>query len=289
MRFQEQTQISGNDDEDASMNFTWSTCSATINIKNTTSTAAKLYVWIDANRNGVFDNNELATKTVPVGTNGNVVVPLSSIKGLNNGTNFYTRIRLSTDLALAPTGLAIDGEVEDHWVNISQSIITSVTTPVCQGSTLSLNGVDGASTYAWTGPNGFTSSLKSPSIPNALVVNAGVYSLKITTGSGCEFTESVTVAFTPIPSAPTATSQIFCSSEAKKVSDLAASGTAVKWYSAATGGTLYAGTETLVTGTYYASQTANGCESARTSVAVTITATPAVPTATAQTYCSSEA
>jgi gliding motility-associated-like protein/uncharacterized repeat protein (TIGR01451 family) len=278
--------LGGNDDEDASMNFTWSTCSATINVKNTTTKVAKLYVWIDADRNGVFDNDELATKTIPVGTNGNVVVPLSSIKGLNNGTNFYTRIRLSTDLSLASTGLAIDGEVEDHRVDITQSIISSVTTPVCQGSTISLNGVNGASTYAWTGPNGFTSSLQSPTISNAQVINAGMYSLTITTGSGCEFTESVTVDVTAAPIAPTATVQTFCLADAKKVSDLAASGTAIKWYSAATGGSLYTGTETLVTGTYYASQTVNGCESARTSVAVTVNA--ATPTATAQTYCFAE-
>ncbi|PJJ09115.1 gliding motility-associated-like protein [Flavobacterium sp. 1] len=280
--------LGGSDDEDASMNFTWSTCSATINVKNTTTVAAKLYVWIDANRNGVFDTNELATSTVPIGTNGNVVVPLSSIKGLNNGTNFYARIRLSTDLSLTSTGLAIDGEVEDHWVDVTQSVISLVTTPVCQGSTVSLSGVNGASTYAWTGPNGFTSSLQSPIIPNAQVVNAGIYSLKITTGSGCEFTESVTVAVTATPTVPTATAQTFCLADGKKVSDLTVSaGTAIKWYSAVTSGTLYTGTETLATGTYFASQTVNGCESARTSVAVTVNA--ATPTASAQTFCSAEA
>ena len=279
--------LSGNDDEDGIINFTWSTCSATINVKNTTATVAKLYLWIDANRNGVFDSNEVATSPVPIGTNGNVVVPLSSIVGLTKGTNYYARIRLSTDLSLASTGLAIDGEVEDHWVDVTQSVIASATTPVCQGSAVSLSGISGASTYAWTGPNGFTSSLQSPIISNAQAVNAGIYSLKITTGSGCSFTESVTVAVTAIPTAPTATAQNYCLSEAKKVSDLTVNtGTAIKWYSAATGGTLYTGTETLVTGNYFASQTVNGCESARTSVAVTVNA--ATPTATAQTYCSAE-
>jgi gliding motility-associated-like protein/uncharacterized repeat protein (TIGR01451 family) len=110
------------------------------------------------------------------------------------------------------------------------------------------------------------------------------------TVNGCESTRtSVAVTITASPSAPTATAQTFCLTEAKKVSDLAASGTTIKWYSAATAGTLYTGTETLLTGTYYASQTVNGCESARTSVAVTITASPSAPTATAQTYCSAEA
>ncbi|WP_206743214.1 hypothetical protein, partial [Flavobacterium sp. Root420] len=110
------------------------------------------------------------------------------------------------------------------------------------------------------------------------------------TVNGCESARtSVAVTITASPSAPTATAQTFCFAEAKKVSDLAVTGAAIKWYSAATGGTLFAGTELLLTGTYYASQTVNGCESARTSVAVTITATPTAPTATAQTFCFAEA
>ena len=55
------------------------------------------------------------------------------------------------------------------------------------------------------------------------------------------------------------------------VSSLQATGTGIKWYSAASGGTLYNGTEALVNGqTYYASQTVNGCEST-TRFAVTAT------------------
>ncbi len=109
------------------------------------------------------------------------------------------------------------------------------------------------------------------------------------TVNGCESSRtSVSVTVTPTPSAPIASAQTFCSVEGKKVSDLLATGTSIKWYDAATAGTLYAGTETLATGTYYASQTVNGCESSRTSVSVTVTPTPSAPTASAQTFCSVE-
>ncbi|MCP9746748.1 hypothetical protein EGI24_08580, partial [Lacihabitans sp. CS3-21] len=37
-------------------------------------------------------------------------------------------------------------------------------------------------TYLWTGPNGFTSTLANPSIPNAQLVNSGDYTLVITKG-----------------------------------------------------------------------------------------------------------
>jgi hypothetical protein len=58
------------------------------------------------------------------------------------------------------------------------------------------------------------------------------------------------------------------------------SGVAIKWYSAATGGTLYTGTEALVNGQHYwASQTLNGVEStARLEVTATLI-TQAAPTA----------
>ena len=69
----------------------------------------------------------------------------------------------------------------------------------------------------------------------------------------------ITVKQTPL--APTAAAtQSFC--EAATLANLTATGTAIKWYAAATGGTALANTTALVNGTtYYASQTVDGCES----------------------------
>jgi hypothetical protein len=60
------------------------------------------------------------------------------------------------------------------------------------------------------------------------------------------------------------------------------SGAAIKWYSAASGGTLYTGTEALVNGQhYYASQTVNGVESTtRLDVTATVTSCITAPTLT---------
>src|SRR5204863_1941455 len=48
--------------------------------------------------------------------------------------------------------------------------------PYCAGATISLSTplVSGA-TYAWTGPNGFTSSLQNPTRSNATTADAGIY------------------------------------------------------------------------------------------------------------------
>ena len=74
---------------------------------------------------------------------------------------------------------------------------------------------------------------------------------------------------------PTAESpQIFASG--KTVANLVATGTAIKWYNALTGGTVLATTYQLTSGTYYASQTIDGGESSRTSVLVIVTPPPIV-------------
>lgn len=89
-------------------------------------------------------------------------------------------------------------------------------------------------------------------------------------------------------SAPTASNQAFCSAVSPTVASLTATGTAVQWYSASTGGTALS-TSTALTNstTYYATQTVGGCESVtRTAVVVTINTNPSAPTGSAtQTLC----
>jgi Secretion system C-terminal sorting domain/Ig-like domain CHU_C associated len=84
--------------------------------------------------------------------------------------------------------------------------------------------------------------------------------------------------------APTAVAQSFCNSGT--VANLSASGSGLKWYNVATGGTALATTTALSTGNYYVSQTNATCESTRTLVAVTVN-TVAAPTAVAQSFCNS--
>ena len=104
------------------------------------------------------------------------------------------------------------------------------------------------------------------------------------TETGCESARtSVSITVNPVPTAPTASAQSFCGTAT--VADLVATGTAIQWYSAATGGTALATTDALATGTYYASQTVSGCESARTSVSITVNEIPTAPTASAQSIC----
>jgi gliding motility-associated-like protein/uncharacterized repeat protein (TIGR01451 family) len=80
-------------------------------------------------------------------------------------------------------------------VNAIPVAIANSNSPVCMDSTINLTAqsVLGA-TYAWTGPNGFSSPLQNPSINNASSTEAGTYSLTLI-NNGCT---SVTVLDTVV-------------------------------------------------------------------------------------------
>ncbi|WP_433835229.1 HYR domain-containing protein [Flavobacterium anhuiense] len=161
------------------------------------------------------------------------------------------------------------------------SISADGATTFCQGGTVTLKATGGSS-YLWS--TGATTQ-------SITVSASGDYSVQVTNDSGCPsaFSTPVTIKVNPIPSAPTASAQTFCSSENKKVSDLTVtSGSNLKWYAAATGGSALDLTEVLTTKNYFVTQTSSGYESTRTSVSVVVNQTPSAPTALAQAFCSSE-
>ena len=91
--------------------------------------------------------------------------------------------------------------------------------------------------------------------------------------------------------APTVTNVTYCLAETAVA--LTASGTALKWYSAATGGTALASapipsTATAGTTSYYVSQTLNGCEGVRAKIDVIVNPQTVAPAVTNVTYCLSE-
>jgi hypothetical protein len=110
---------------------------------------------------------------------------------------------LNVTSALGCTGIAANTTVE---VNAKPVAVASSNSPVYETTTISLSGgPDGMASYAWTGPNGFSSSLQNPTIPNATLNISGTYTLIVTNSSGCTgtITTNVTVLQLPIPSAPT--------------------------------------------------------------------------------------
>ena len=137
---------------------------------------------------------------------------------------------------------------------------------------------DAAATIAYAGGNNATVYVKSNT--------AGTTSYVATSTAGsCTSTASVSITINTTAAPTGLVSQTFCN--AGTIANLIATGTDVKWYAAASGGTALIASTALVTGTtYYASQTVAGCESgSRLAVTVTINTTAAPTGSAAQTFC----
>ena len=77
--------------------------------------------------------------------------------------------------------------------------------PLCAGATLNLTTptVVGA-TYAWTGPNSFSSALQNPTIPAVTAAAAGTYNVTVTLNGCTSIAGTTTAVVNSVPSTPTA-------------------------------------------------------------------------------------
>lgn len=157
-------------------------------------------------------------------------------------------------------------------------------TPVCAGSPLNLSTptVSGG-TYAWTGPNSFSSSSQNPSIASPTTAAGGTYNVTVTVNGCASNAGTTSVIVNALPAAPGVSNLSYCQYE--PATALIATGTSLKWYTASSGGTgttvaPVPNTNTPGTTTWYVSQTnANNCEGPRAAITVTIKPKPAAPTA----------
>jgi len=170
-------------------------------------------VWVDWNNDAVFAAGEMVCCTPgspPAATPAaaNWVCP-----AVANG-KYRMRVRCS----FATAGCTIDpcnnqgfGEAEDYTVFVGPVIgcATPITatlssnSPICAGQNLQLTslytGVSGPATFTWTGPNAFTSNVQNPLIPNAQVINSGVYNYTVSDPCGVKGFASINVTVNPTP------------------------------------------------------------------------------------------
>ena len=139
------------------------------------------------------------------------------------------------------------------------SIINNYDTiTVCVAETINLSS-SSATTYAWSGPNGFTSNLQNPLIPEATLAMAGIYILVVSNAS-CTDTDTTIVNVNPIPDAPTiSVSGPVNICEGNSVSLTSSAGSAYLWST----GAILPAINVSSTGTYTVQVTdAQGCQSA---------------------------
>lgn len=162
-------------------------------------------------------------------------------------------------------------------------VVTS-NSPVCEGSTLNLyaSAIIGAN-YAWTGPNSFTGTGQYQAILGSAPIHSGVYSVVATVNGCSSLPGSLAVYVNVIPMPPQVGALLINYCQDAAASPLSAVGNNLRWYTTPFGGVGSSTAPTPPTNipgstTWYVSQTANGCESARVPIKVFINAKPPLPT-----------
>ena len=159
--------------------------------------------------------------------------------------------------------------------------------PICLGNTLNLTSttVVGA-TYAWTGPNGFTSALQNPTILNATLLAAGTYSLTITVG-GCPSASATTIVVVNPPPAPAVVSSNspVCVGATINLTSTLIIGGVYAWtgpnaFTSALQNPSILNSTLAAAGTYSLTVTVGGCSSTSATTVVTLLPSPAAPTLT---------
>lgn len=184
-------------------------------------------------------------------------------------------------------GYAVATEWLEYTVNVASAGTYNLTLRVaCNGGgrtvSLSAKGVTIANNIAVPNTGGWQTW--TDLAVNNITLTAGIQVIRVTIGA-TDYVNMNYMTFSSLATAPpTVTTPVnYC--QGATATALTATGTALKWYTVATGGTASTtapipSTATVGSTTYYVTQTLNSLESARASIVVNVTATPAAPTVT---------
>ena len=170
-------------------------------------------------------------------------------------------------------------------INPLPNAIAGSNSPVCLGQTINLTG-SGGGTYAWSGPNGFTSVAQNPTLAGSTSAMAGVYTLTVTSAQGCKKTATVNVTVTT-PVTTASNTGAYCIGATIQLNTPAAGTYA--WsgpggFTSALQNPTIAGATAAMAGVYNVTTTTGGCQAtASTTVVMNPLPTPA-PTNTGA-YC----
>ncbi len=153
--------------------------------------------------------------------------------------------------------------------------------PICAGGTLTLTATTVAgATYAWTGPNGFTSTSQNPSIANATTAATGTYTVRATV-SGCQSAPATTTAtVNAVPPAPTAGNNgPICAGGTLQLTASTVPGATYAWtgpngFTSTSQNPSIANATAAATGTYSVRATVSGCQSAPATTTATVHGLP---------------
>lgn len=236
--------------------------------------------WTYLVRTDVFPNTEeeiTRTAWMSDGAKGwlNSRSPEVYNKVLVPGATYKIKVRVYTNNGNVTNALNVHGLVTytTKTCSVPEPTVNSVVS-YCQNSVASPLTATGNNLLWYTVAIGGAGSSDAP-IPNTNTVGTTSYYVS-QTDNGCESARAkIDVVVKSIPNSPTVTNGSLTYCQGSTASPLTATGSNLLWYTVASGGTGSSvaptpSTDTAGTTSYYVSQTVNGCESARTSVTVTV-------------------
>ncbi|AYQ33583.1 CotH kinase family protein [Runella sp. SP2] len=270
--------------------------------------------WLDANipRVGALANEpadcaSVTKPTVSSPVNYCIGQTASALSAGGVSLKWYTQATGGTGNTSAPTPATSNAGTTSYYVTqtinncestraqidvivASQATAPTATTSIeyCQGQTASVLTANGSNLKWYTAPFGGTGTTTAPT-PSTSSATLTSYFVSQTV-NGCESNRTqINVNVKNRPDVPqTAANLNYC--QGQTALQLSASGTALLWYSVATGGTGSSGapipsTSTVGTNSYFVSQTLNGCESNRAEIKVNVGTKTTAPSASNVEYC----
>ncbi len=164
--------------------------------------------------------NAIANNNGPICNNGSVQLIGNTVSGATYEwyDSAYTTL-LATSQNHTINGLVTGNYTYNYIVNVNGCVDTATTvvivdtiqqapsifandTSVCEGDMIMLGTNTSATTYSWTGPNGFSSSSQNPSAIVASLASRGTYTLSVTV-NGCGSADTtINISVNPLPSTP---------------------------------------------------------------------------------------
>jgi gliding motility-associated-like protein len=221
-------------------NFTWS---PTTNMSNSTTltpqvcptattTSSQTYTLTATDANGCIATDQVTVSTAPLSitaSNDQTICPNGSATLVANGASSYSWASPNAGDLSSATGSSVTAsptvtttytvtgtsgtctDTEEITVTVGASLSPNLTADtICANQTLSLTSdILNATSYSWTGPNGFTSSIQNPTINNAATAYSGTYSCTIVV-NGCTGTATIDALVNQVPTLSAITSQTLC-------------------------------------------------------------------------------
>jgi len=265
-----------------------STSQVTVNI-----TGGALSVNASASASSVCNGNGVTLTALASGGSGSYTYSWSSNPAgfSSSDDNPYT-IPTTTTIYSVTVNDGFNSAVSSVSVTVYALPTATATNtgPYCAGQNIQLN-ASGGTTYLWSGPDGFSSSLANPLIPNSTTIQSGTYSVVVTNANGCVDGESTTVVVNPVPDAVVSNGGPYCAGETVQLS--ASGGGTYAWagpagFSSSSATPAISAATVAASGTYTVVVTgAGGCNDVASTV-VTVNILPSVVCSNNGPYCTGD-